>query len=174
MNSGFRKLIAVSLMVQVLYLIQIYPYLHLRAHMGNEGLHSSGVTHAVLDRTESENLPTTHSHTHYLVHDLCYESNSHFVTTASGHGTGEGSTTPYEQCTIDPSSHIEADHLFDSSFLRRSQPVTVAIPSSTLLLDNGPEFDETTLTVEWLPAERVPPDDIIVTLCAPRPPPPQA
>jgi hypothetical protein len=167
MNSGFRKYLTFYLLVQVLYLTQIYPYAHLHAHTDDDGLHLHFVTHLVAQPgSADESIPIPHRHSHHQDHSDEVDDCAQPVETLFPTGIELAGTT-----SLDPCDMHGTHHLFSSSFQPRTQVISFAIPARSILIDSSFEDDDSQPPLASLTDDRGPPDEIIATLRCPRPPP---
>ena len=153
-------------MLQVVYLTQIYPFAHFHVHADPDGLHLDFVSHMAAERPDPEsNLIIPHQHAHHTHSDECAHDlpeNEHEQISESS----EGCSDSPESCSIH-----ECHHRYSSTFQLpgiRNQ-YYISAPAIHVVIEQYEDFENSFLAFNEV--ERGPPDDIVVTLRSPRPPP---
>jgi len=167
MSRKLRKIVTLYLVIQVLYLTQIYPYAHFHAHSDSRGLHLDFVSHLVTEHGDPDaDFLIPHQHAHTCQSDDLSTNETSDQRHESMIVIGEGCSTSLETCDFH-----ENHHRYSSTFQLRSVRTNFAVTAHTILVTSEQYVDHENSILAFDQDERGPPDDILVTLHSPRPPP---
>ncbi len=167
MYVKLRKTVTLYLVIQVLYLTQIYPYAHFHAHTDSHGLHIDFVSHLVTGQGDPETgLLIPHQH------ELPCHSDDEGTNEvpANHHDTvddfGGSHSNSLEHCDFHGYHHS-----FSSTFQLPTIHNHFAVQTQIVVVASEEYEDHGKSLLTFDRDERGPPDDILVTLRSPRPPP---